>query len=175
MIVAVLIALPAGIRIRPQAQPLADSVGTVFAISGLAVPNFWLGILLIYAFALWLGWLPPSGFTPLAADPGENIKHMVLPAFALGAAQAAVVMRQVRAALIEVLQQEYVLAARAKGLRERVVVMRHALKNAAYPGGHRDRLQTGRLFGGSVIIETIFAMPGLGRLAADSIFFRDFP
>jgi len=100
---------------------------------------------------------------------------MVLPAFALGAAQAAVVMRQVRAALIEVLQQEYVLAARAKGLRERVVVMRHALKNALIPVVTVIGLQTGRLFGGSVIIETIFAMPGLGRLAADSIFFPGLP
>ena len=175
MLIALLIALPVGIisAIRPNSK--LDLAGTIFAISGLAIPSFWLGIMLIFVFALWLRWLPPSGYAPPADGLGQNLQLMLLPALALGAEQAAVIMRQVRSALLETLHQEYVVTAWAKGLGERLVVSRHALRNALIPVVTIIGLQVGRLFGGAVVVETVFALPGLGRLAADSIFFRDFP
>lgn len=175
MLIALAISLPIGIlsAIRPNSK--LDLVGTIVAISGLAIPSFWLGIMLIFVFALWLRWLPPSGYAPPSAGFGQNMQLMLLPALALGAEQAAVIMRQVRSALLEVLQQEYVTTAWSKGLGERAVIGRHALRNALIPVVTIIGLQTGRLIGGAVVIETVFALPGLGRLAADSIFFRDFP
>jgi peptide/nickel transport system permease protein len=131
--------------------------------------------MLIYVFSLWFKVLPPSGYVPVSQGWWPSLQSMLLPAVSLGMALSTVVMRQLRSSLIEVLQQEYVMVARAKGLRERVVVGRHALKNALIPVVTVIGLQTGRLFGGAVVVETIFALPGLGRLAADSIFFRDFP
>ena len=175
MAIALLVALPVGIVSAVRPNSWLDTIGTVLAMSGQAVPSFWLGIMLIVVFALWLGWLPPSGYTPPGVSLSTNLSMMLLPAIALGVEQAAVVMRQVRSALIDVLHQEYITTAWAKGLSERVVVNRHALKNAMIPVVTIIGLQTGRLFGGAVVVETIFAMPGLGRLAADSIFFRDFP
>jgi peptide/nickel transport system permease protein len=175
MVVALLIAVPVGIlsAVRPNSN--ADRAGTVLAMSGVAVPDFWLGIMLIYAFSVWFKVLPPSGYVPLSQGLWPSLLSMVLPAISLGMAFSALVMRQLRSSLIEVLQQEFVLAARAKGLPESRVVGRHALKNALIPVVTVVGLQTGRLFGGAVVVETIFALPGLGRLAADSIFFRDFP
>jgi peptide/nickel transport system permease protein len=175
MVIALLIAVPVGIlsAVRPNSK--VDRIGTVLAMSGVAVPDFWLGIMLIYVFSLWFKVLPPSGYVPVSQGWWPSLQSMLLPAVSLGMALSAVVMRQLRSSLIEVLQQEYVMVARAKGLRERVVVGRHALKNALIPVVTVIGLQTGRLFGGAVVVETIFALPGLGRLAADSIFFRDFP
>jgi peptide/nickel transport system permease protein len=175
MAIALLIAVPVGIlsAVRPNSN--ADKAGTVLAMSGVAIPDFWLGIMLIYVFSVWLKVLPPSGYVPVSQGLGPSLQSMLLPALSLGMALSAVVMRQLRSALLEVLQQDYVMVARAKGLREMVVVGRHALKNALIPVVTVIGLQTGRLFGGAVVVETIFALPGLGRLAADSIFFRDFP
>ena len=175
MVVALLIAVPVGIlsAVRPNSN--ADRAGTVLAMSGVAVPDFWLGIMLIYAFSVWFKVLPPSGYVPFSQGLWPSLLSMVLPALSLGMAFSALVMRQLRSSLIEVLQQEFVLAARAKGLPESRVVGRHALKNALIPVVTVVGLQTGRLFGGAVVVETLFALPGLGRLAADSIFFRDFP
>jgi peptide/nickel transport system permease protein len=175
MAVALLVALPVGMVSAVRPNSWLDTAGTILAMSGQAVPSFWFGIILIFIFALWLGWLPPSGYTPPSTDLRMNLSMMLLPAVALGVEQAAVVMRQVRSSLIDVLHQEYITTAWAKGLSERTVVNRHALKNALIPVVTIIGLQTGRLFGGAVVVETIFAMPGLGRLAADSIFFRDFP
>jgi peptide/nickel transport system permease protein len=142
---------------------------------GVAIPDFWLAILLIYVMAVWLRVLPSSGFVPLQQGLLPNLQSMVLPSLALGMGLAAVLMRQLRSALIEVLQHEYVLVARAKGLRPSTVLRRHALKNALLPVVTVIGLQMGRLLGGAVLIETIFALPGLGRLATDSILFRDYP
>ena len=175
MAVALLIAVPVGILSAVRPNSSADRVGTAVAMSGVAIPDFWLGIMLIYVFAVWIKVLPPSGYVPIANGLWASLLSMVLPAIALGMALSAIVMRQLRSSLLEVLQQEYVMVARAKGLAERVVVGRHALKNALIPVVTVVGLQTGRLFGGAVVVETIFALPGLGRLAADSIFFRDFP
>jgi peptide/nickel transport system permease protein len=175
MLIALLVAVPVGIisAIRPNSR--LDVAGTMVAIGGLAIPSFWLGIMLIFVFALWLRWLPPSGYTSPGTSLGMNLQMMLLPAIVLGTEQAAVIMRQVRSALIDVLHQEYVTTAWAKGLHEGVVVRRHALRNALIPVITIIGLQTGRLIGGAVVVETVFALPGLGRLAADSIFFRDFP
>lgn len=175
LLIALLIAIPVGIISATRPNSLLDTLGTVLAIGGVAIPEFWLGILMIYVFAVWLHWLPSSGYVPLAAGLWPSLQSMIMPAIALGMALNAVTMRQVRASLLEVLQQEYVTVARAKGLSERTVVRAHAVKNALIPVVTVIGLQIGRLFGGAVVVETIFALPGMGRLAADSIFFRDFP
>jgi peptide/nickel transport system permease protein len=175
MAISIAIAVPIGIlsAVRPNSK--LDLVGTLVAMAGVAVPDFWLAILLIYVMAVWLRVLPSSGYVPLSQGLWPNLQSMVLPSFALGMGLAAVVMRQLRSSLIEVLHQEYVLVARAKGLSGGVTLRRHALKNALIPVVTVVGLQTGRLLGGAVLIETIFSLPGLGRLATDSILFRDYP
>jgi len=175
MVISLVIAVPAGIlsAVRPNSK--LDLSGTMVAMAGIAIPDFWLAILLIYVMAVWLRVLPSSGYVPLDQGLWANLQSMLLPSIALGMGLAGVVMRQLRSSLIEVLQQEYVLAARAKGLRPSIVLRRHALKNALIPVVTVIGLQAGRLFGGAVLIETIFSLPGLGRLATDSILFRDYP
>jgi len=172
---ALLIGIPVGVISAAKPNSWGDNAGSLFALAGVAMPNFWLGILLIYTFALLLRWLPPSGYTPFMQNPVQNLTLMLLPAVTLGTGIGAVLMRQVRSALLEVLQQEYITTARAKGLGERIVVMRHALMNSLIPVVTVIGLQIGRLLGGAVITETIFSVPGVGRLPADSIFLRDFP
>ncbi len=173
--IALVIALPVGIISATRPNSLLDSVGTVLAIGGVAIPEFWLGIVMIYLFAVRLHWLPSSGYVPLSVGLWPNLQSMIMPAIALGMTLNAVTMRQGRASLLEVLQQEYVTVARAKGLSEPTVVRAHAVKNALIPVVTVIGLQVGRLLGGAVVVEAIFALPGMGRLAADSIFFRDFP
>jgi peptide/nickel transport system permease protein len=172
---ALLVALPVGIISATRPNSWLDTVGTAIAIGGVAVPEFWLGIVMIYVFAVSLHWLPSSGYVPPVLGGWPSVRSMMMPAIALGATVTAVTMRQVRASLLEVLHQEYVTVARAKGLAEPTVVCGHALKNALIPVVTIIGLQIGRLLGGAVVVETIFALPGMGRLAADSIFFRDFP
>ena len=173
--IALLIAIPVGIVSATRPNSKLDTVATVVAVSGVALPEFFVGILLIYLFAVGLRLLPPSGFVPLSAGLWPNLKSILLPALSLGLALNAVTMRQVRASLIEVMNEDYITVARAKGLSEETVIWIHALKNAMIPVITVIGLQVGRLFGGTVVVETIFAFPGMGRLAADSIFFRDFP
>jgi len=175
MLLAVCIALPVGILSAARPNSRADAIASFLAMGGVGIPHFLLGILLIYLFAVWLRWLPPSGYAAPADSLGTNLRLMLLPTITLGLGLAAVLMRQVRSALLEVLRQEYVMTARAKGVAERGVVGAHALRNALIPVLTIIGLQTGRLFGGAVVVETIFAIPGVGRLAVDSIFFRDFP
>jgi peptide/nickel transport system permease protein len=175
MLIALLIAIPIGIvsAIRPGSW--LDLVGTTIALSGVAIPNFLLGILLILLFALYLRVLPVGGYVPITQNPVESLRLMLLPALALGMGLAAVLMRQIRSAMLEVMNQDYVTTARAKGLSGRHVVLRHALKNALIPVITVVGVQIGRLAGGTVVIETIFQIPGMGKLAVASIFFRDFP
>ncbi|MHB1007482.1 MAG: ABC transporter permease [Chloroflexota bacterium] len=175
LIIGVVIAIPAGIVSAVRPNSLVDRIGTVFATGGAAIPHFWKGIIFIYIFAMWLQVLPSSGYVRMDAGIWPNIRSLILPALSLGLGLSAVIMRQTRSALIEVLRQDYVTVARAKGLSENSVVMNHALKNAIIPVATVIGLQMGRLVGGTVIVETIFALPGVGRVAADSIFFRDFP
>jgi peptide/nickel transport system permease protein len=175
MLVALVVAVPVGIisAIRPNSR--LDVVGTIVAISGLAIPGFWLGIMLIFVFALWLRWLPPSGYAPPSSGLGQNLQLMLLPALALGVEQAAVIMRQVRSALLEVLGQEYVTTAWAKGLRERVVVSRHALRNALIPVVTIGGILLAEVLVGSFYVETVFAIPGIGRYFVTSVTSRDYP
>ncbi len=174
-IISLLVALPAGIISALRPNSVADAGATLAALSGVAIPNFFLGILLIYAFAVWLRILPPSGYIAPWENLGQNLQLMIMPALTVGTGLAAILMRQVRSALIEVLQQEYIITARSKGLSERVVVIGHALKNAAIPVVTIMGQQVGTLIGGAVVTETIFSIPGMGRLIVESISFRDFP
>jgi peptide/nickel transport system permease protein len=175
MLLALVIALPTGIISALKPGSKADIVGSLTAFGGIAIPHFWLGILLIYALAVILHWLPPSGYVPFSEDPVQNLERMIMPAITLGTGLAAVLMRQVRSSLLEVLNQDYMTTARAKGLGGRAVVMGHALKNGLIPVVTVIGLQIGILFGGAIISESIFSVPGIGRWAVDSITTRDFP
>ena len=175
MLVSWLIAIPAGVMAAWRRGTALDYTATTVALAGLSIPNFWLGIMLIYLFAVNLRWLPPSGYVEPWTDPVRNLTLMILPATVLGTALAALVMRLLRSSMLEVLGTEFVRTAHAKGLSDRVVILRHALKNAMIPVATVMGLQLGGLLGGAVITETIFAVPGIGRLAIESILTRDYP
>jgi peptide/nickel transport system permease protein len=174
-VLALAVALPAGILSAIRRNSLGDVAGTVAALSGISLPSFWLAILLIFVFSVGLGWLPPLGWVSPLADPWGGLRSLVLPAVTLGTAMAAVVMRMTRSSLLEVLQLDFVRTARAKGLRDGRVLLHHALRNALIPVVTVVGLQAGALLGGAIITETIFALPGVGRLLVDAIFQRDFP
>ena len=175
MLVSLSIALPAGIISALRRNTAADIGSSILALLGVSVPNFFLAILLIWTFALNLRWLPPIGFVPLIQDVGANLRGLIMPAVTLGTALAAVTTRQMRGSLLEVLGNDYIRTAWAKGLREGLVIQRHALKNALIPVITVVGLQMGNLLGSAIITETIFALPGVGRMVVDSIFQRDFP
>jgi peptide/nickel transport system permease protein len=175
MILGLVIAFPVAMvsALRPGSK--IDVVGTFIAMGGVAIPNFWLAIVLMYIFSLWLGWLPPSGYVSPFEEPGRSFKLLIMPAIALGTAWAAVFMRQLRSSLIEILAQDYIKSARAKGLRESRVVIGHALKNAMIPLVTVIGVQVGNIMSGAIITETVFAVPGVGRLSVEGVFNRDFP
>jgi peptide/nickel transport system permease protein len=174
MVIAIAIGLPIGILAAVRRGSLADYVASTTAIAGLSVPHFWLGILFILAFAVNLQWLPASGFVPLT-DPGATLAHMIMPAAVLGIGMAAVVMRQMRSAMLESLGADYIRTARAKGMSEGVVVGMHALRNSLITVVTVLGLQLGVLISGAVITEQIFIIPGIGKLTIDSVFSRDYP
>jgi peptide/nickel transport system permease protein len=169
------IGLPAGVLAAVRRNSSLDLASTGVALVGVSLPSFFLGILLILVFALWLRWVPPSGYTPMVQDPLMNLKQMFMPALALGAALAGIVARLMRSSLLEILGTDYMRTAHAKGLSRQDAVVTHGLKNALLPVVTVVGLQVGALLGGAILIETIFALPGIGRLAVDSIFARDFP
>lgn len=169
------IALPLGVLAAIKRGTFTDLGATAFALIGLSIPNFWLGIIFIFVFSLGLGWLPPSGWRDPFREPLQSVRFMILPALTLGMALAAGIMRQTRSSLLDTLSQDYLRTAQAKGLDHRQVIMRHALRNALIPVVTIAGLMVGRLLGGAVIIETIFAIPGIGRTVVDAIFSRDFP
>ena len=173
-IIAIIVGLIAGIISAARSNSAIDVGTTLVAMFGVAMPNFWLGILLIFLFGLVLGWLPVAGYISILEDPIAGLRHLVLPALALGFMETAVMMRQTRSGMLEVLRQDYIQVARAKGLAEQTVIWGHALKNASLPILTVMGLRLGRLIGGTVIIESIFGLPGLGRLAVQSIFMRDY-
>jgi peptide/nickel transport system permease protein len=175
LLLSLAIGLPAGVVAATRRNSGVDLASTGLALVGISLPSFFLGILLILVFALWLRWVPPSGYTPFLQDPLQNVKQMFMPALALGAALAGIVARLTRSSLLEVLGTDYMRTARAKGLSEGASVIGHGLKNALLPVVTVIGLQVGALLGGAILIETIFALPGIGRLAVDSIFARDFP
>ena len=175
LLIAIIIGIPIGIFAAVRRGKVADYVASAFVLLGLSVPSFWLGVLLIFLFALHLGWLPPTGFVSLGESTSGNIRHMVLPALSLGLVLAAASTRIVRSSLLEVLNRHYIRTARAKGVWERAVVLRHALRNALIPVVTVIGLQFGTLLGGTVIIEQIFSLPGIGRYALEGINLRDYP
>jgi peptide/nickel transport system permease protein len=172
--IALLIAIPVGVMSATSPNSWKDWCGTVGALVGAAMPYFLLGGLLIYVVALRLRWLPASGYVSPFVDPVQSLKVSIMPAITLGLGLAAVTTRQARSSLVEVLQQPYVQTARAKGLHERSVILGHAFKNGMLPVVTILGIQLGNLFGGAVITETIFAVPGTGRLLVESIFSRDY-
>jgi peptide/nickel transport system permease protein len=173
--VAWTIAIPAGVLAAWKRQSAIDYTATTVALAGISIPNFWFGIMLIYLLAVNLRWLPPSGYIEPWLDPVRNLKLMIMPATVLGTGLAALVMRLLRSSMLEVLGTEFIRTAHAKGLSHQVVIVKHALKNAMIPVATVMGLQLGGLLGGAVITETIFAVPGVGRLAIESILTRDYP
>ncbi len=175
ILISWLIAIPAGVLAAWKRRSVIDYAATTVALAGISIPNFWLGIMLIYLFAVDLRWLPPSGYIEPWLDFGRNIRLMIMPAIVLGTALAALVMRLLRSSMLEVMGTEFIRTAQAKGLSDRLVLLKHALKNAMIPVATVMGLQLGGLLGGAVITETIFAVPGIGRLAVESILTRDYP
>ncbi|MBR5224725.1 MAG: ABC transporter permease [Clostridia bacterium] len=175
MIVAIIIAVPLGIISAVYRNSVWDTLSSILSVVGIAMPSFWLGMLLIILFSLTLGWLPASGYTPFFEDPIKSLRYMILPAFSIGASFAATTMRQTRNALLEVLDQDYMMTAKAKGLPGHIIIWKHALRNALIPVVTVVAMQTGKLFGGAVIAETVFVIPGLGSEIVNSIMKRDFP
>ncbi|MDQ7843102.1 MAG: ABC transporter permease [Armatimonadota bacterium] len=175
LLVAWVIAIPAGVLAAWKRRTVIDYGATTVALAGISIPNFWLGIMLIYLLAVNARLLPPSGYVEPWVDLGRNLKLMVMPSIVLGTGLAALVMRLLRSSMIEVLSSDYIRTARAKGLADQVLLVRHAMKNAMIPVATIMGLQLGGLLGGAVITESIFAVPGVGRLAIESILTRDYP
>jgi peptide/nickel transport system permease protein len=174
MIVALLIGVPAGIISAVRKGTLTDYSINVAALSGLSIPNFWLGILLILVVSVQWQLLPSSGYTSPLEDLGQNIRTMIMPAFVLGTGLAGVLMRHTRSAMLGVLRSDYVRTARAKGLNEKTVILRHALRNALVPIITLTTLLFGELLAGAVLTEQIFTIPGFGKLIVDAVFTRDY-
>jgi peptide/nickel transport system permease protein len=175
VIICLFIALPAGILSAVYRGRLADYVATIFAVGAVAIPGFWLGIMAILLFGVKLRWLPVQGYVPFTDDPLGWLAHITMPAFALGITSCALILRQTRSAMLEVLAQDYVRTARAKGMPNRVVIWIHTLRNALLPVITVIGMQVGHIFAGAVVIETLFGIPGMGRFLVQAIFERDFP
>jgi peptide/nickel transport system permease protein len=174
MLIGALIGLPAGIIAAVRRGKTEDYAATSFALAGLSVPHFWLGLMMISLFAVELHWLPAGGYVPFKDDPLENLEHMIMPALVLGTGLSAVLMRQMRSSMLTSLGQDYVRTARAKGLPESAVVGKHALRNSLITVTTILGLQLGALISGVVVTESIFVIPGFGRLTLDAINQRDY-
>ena len=175
IVIGLLIALPVGIYSAIRQDTAADYAGRSIAIIGLATPNFWLGIMVMIYPVIWWGWAPPLELVAFTEDPLGNLAVFIIPSLILGTASAAGTMRMTRTMMLEVLRQDYIRTAWSKGLKERVVVVRHAIKNALIPVVSLVGLQLPILVGGSVIMENIFNLPGLGRLMVEALSDRDYP
>ncbi|AMJ59162.1 ABC transporter permease [Bosea sp. PAMC 26642] len=174
IIIAIAIGLPAGILAARRKGSVVDYSVSAVALTGLSIPNFWLGIMLILVVSVQLRWLPASGYESIFVDPKAAIERLILPAFVLGNGLAAFIMRHTRSAMLEVLRSDYVRTARAKGLDEDTVVNRHALRNALMPIITLSTLLFGELLAGSVLTEQVFTIPGFGKLIVDAVFNRDY-
>jgi peptide/nickel transport system permease protein len=174
MLLAVALGVPLGVVAALRRGRLADYLVSVFGLLGLSVPSFWLGIMLILLFSVSLGLLPSGGHVPFSEDPVGNLKAMAMPAVVLGTASAAILMRHTRSSMLTVLKQDFVRTARAKGLRERIVVVRHALRNGLIPVVTLGTLQFGQLLSGAVLTEQVFGIPGFGKMIVDGVFGRDY-
>ena len=173
-LLSLLIGIPMGVISALRRNSIGDIAVTSFAVSGIALPNFWLGMLMIIFFGVWLGWLPTGGYTSYLDSPIEWARRMIMPTITLGTALSAVTMRQMRAALLEVMREDYIRTARAKGLMEGRVVMLHAMKNSLLPVITLSTLQLGTLVGGTVVTETVFFLPGIGKFIVDAVIAKDF-
>jgi peptide/nickel transport system permease protein len=174
MAIALVIGIPAGIVSAVGKDSVWDYAANIVALWGLSTPNFWLGILMILLFSVQLGWLPASGYVSPFEDLRGNLAAMIMPAFVLGNAIAALLMRHTRSAMLQVLNADYVRTARAKGLDERTVVLKHALRNALTPIITLGALEFGTLLSGAVLTEQVFSIPGFGKLIVDAVFNRDY-
>ena len=174
LVIALTIGIVAGIISAVKKDTAWDYAANIVALWGLSTPNFWLGILLIMLFSVSLGWLPASGYVSPFEDLKANLTSMIMPAFVLGNAIAAVLMRHTRSAMLQVLSADYVRTARAKGLAERVVILKHALRNALIPIITLGALEFGTLLSGAVLTEQVFTIPGFGKLIVDAVFNRDY-
>jgi peptide/nickel transport system permease protein len=174
IVIALLIGIPAGIVSAVKRDTLWDYAANGFALWGISTPNFWLGILLIFLFSVELGWLPASGYVRLSEDWRASLASTIMPAFVLGNAIAAVLMRHTRSAMLQALASDYVRTARAKGLFERTVILKHAMRNALTPVITLGALELGTLLSGAVLTEQVFTIPGFGKLIVDAVFNRDY-
>lgn len=174
LLIALLIGIPAGIISAVRKGTAVDYGANIVALSGISIPHFWLGLLLIMIFAVKLHWLPASGFVPMGEDFGQNLKTLILPAFVLGAGLSGILMRHTRSAMLEVLRTDYVRTARAKGLLPHTVILKHALRNALMPIVTLTTLLFGELLGGAVLTEQVFSIPGFGKMIVDAVFNRDY-
>jgi peptide/nickel transport system permease protein len=174
MTFALVLGIPMGILAAVRKNTAIDYVASVLALSGLSVPNFWLGIMLILLVSVQLGWLPASGYQPFFVDPLLSLKTMLMPSFVLGNALAASMMRHTRSSMIGVLSSDYIRTARAKGLAERAVILSHGFRNAVLPIVTLSALLFGELLAGAVLTEQIFTIPGFGKLIVDAVFTRDY-
>ncbi len=175
LLIAVGIAIPAGVFSAVRRNTIWDLLASGVSLCGLSIPSFWLGIMLILLLSVRLGWLPASGFIPFWEAPLANLERMIMPAFVLGSGLAAVLMRQTRNSMIEVMSADYIRTAYSKGLAGRAVVFRHAIRNGLIPVVTILGLQMGALMGGAVVTEQIFVVPGFGRLIVEAVFTRDYP
>src|SRR6185437_172800 len=174
IIIALTIGISAGVISAVKKNSIWDYAANGFALWGISTPNFWLGIMLIFFFSVELGWLPASGYVPLKENWRESLASTIMPAFVLGNAIAAILMRHTRSAMLQVLESDYVRTARAKGLLERTVIIKHALRNALTPVITLGALEFGTLLSGAVLTEQIFTIPGFGKLIVDAVFNRDY-
>ena len=174
MLIATVIAVPLGLLSAIKQDTPADYIARIVSITGVALPNFWVGILIVYFLVLLFAWMPPLGYANLWEDPATNLQQFIFPALALGFFEMAFTARVTRSSMLEVYREDYTRTARGKGLAERVVILRHALKNALLPVVTVSGFQFGRLLAGTVVIENIFMVPGMGKLLVDSVFHRDY-
>jgi peptide/nickel transport system permease protein len=174
LLIATLIAVPLGLLSAIKQDTPTDYVARIITISGVALPNFWVGILIVYFLVLLFSWMPPLGYANVWEEPGTNLKQLIFPALTLGFYNMAFTARVTRSSMLEVYREDYIRTARAKGLAERVVVLRHALKNALLPMATVSGYEFGRLLAGTVVIENIFMVPGMGKLLIDSVLHRDY-
>jgi peptide/nickel transport system permease protein len=174
MVLACVLALPLGVLAAARQDSAIDYAVRLVSVGMLSIPSFWIGTMVVTFLAIWFQWIPPIGYVSLLDDPWRNVQQLMLPALAIGARASAAIMRMTRSQTLEILRQNYVRTAWAKGLRERVVVLKHALKNAMIPVITIMGNQFGYLLGGTVVMEIIFSLPGVGRLTLDSIIQRDY-
>jgi peptide/nickel transport system permease protein len=175
LVIGLVVAVPIGVLSATRQDTASDYAGRVVAVSGLSLPDFWLGTLVITFAAIWFHWIPPIGYVSLWESPWRNLQQFLLPAAVLGFRLSAATMRMTRSTVLEVLREDYVRTAWAKGLAGRMVVYKHALKNALIPVVTIVGGQLGVLLAGTVVVETIFALPGMGRLTVEAILYRDYP